>query len=83
MPCSVVCVNYTARVFLQQGASKPSLSSLFKKPVGSWECDTCMVSNKAEASKCIACETPRHSAQPNASSKYSSHIVMCTCTPMI
>ncbi|NWR50420.1 NU153 protein, partial [Regulus satrapa] len=28
----------------------------FKKPEGSWECEVCMVQNKAEATKCIACE---------------------------
>ncbi|NXX28795.1 NU153 protein, partial [Nicator chloris] len=28
----------------------------FKKPEGSWECEVCLVQNKAEATKCIACE---------------------------
>ncbi|NXB73819.1 NU153 protein, partial [Donacobius atricapilla] len=27
----------------------------FKKPEGSWECEVCLVQNKAEATKCIAC----------------------------
>ncbi|XP_054373125.1 nuclear pore complex protein Nup153 isoform X3 [Molothrus ater] len=27
----------------------------FKMPEGSWECETCLVQNKAEATKCIAC----------------------------
>uniref|UniRef100_A0A3P8WRC1 Nuclear pore complex protein Nup153 n=1 Tax=Cynoglossus semilaevis TaxID=244447 RepID=A0A3P8WRC1_CYNSE len=27
----------------------------FKKPEGAWECDTCMIENKAEDTKCIAC----------------------------
>ncbi|NWV23572.1 NU153 protein, partial [Origma solitaria] len=31
----------------------------FKKPEGSWECEVCMVSNKAEATKCIACESAK------------------------
>ncbi|NXT69264.1 NU153 protein, partial [Chaetops frenatus] len=29
----------------------------FKKPEGSWECEVCLVQNKAEATKCIACES--------------------------
>ena len=27
----------------------------FAPPAGSWRCDTCMISNKPEASKCLAC----------------------------
>ena len=55
--------------FFTDTASKSqssSLGSLFKKPVGSWECDTCMVQNKAEAEKCVACETCRQKLKPPA-----------------
>ncbi|NXY59697.1 NU153 protein, partial [Callaeas wilsoni] len=31
----------------------------FKKPEGSWECEVCFVQNKAEATKCIACESAK------------------------
>ncbi|XP_068948570.1 nuclear pore complex protein Nup153 [Petaurus breviceps papuanus] len=31
----------------------------FKPAVGTWDCDTCLVQNKAEATKCVACETPK------------------------
>ncbi|KAM7037026.1 nuclear pore complex protein Nup153 isoform 3-T3 [Passerculus sandwichensis] len=31
----------------------------FKMPEGSWECEVCLVQNKAEATKCIACETAK------------------------
>ncbi|NWU42478.1 NU153 protein, partial [Hylia prasina] len=31
----------------------------FKKPEGSWECEDCLVQNKAEATKCIACENAK------------------------
>ncbi|XP_057881406.1 nuclear pore complex protein Nup153 isoform X2 [Melospiza georgiana] len=31
----------------------------FKMPEGSWECEVCLVPNKAEATKCIACETAK------------------------
>ncbi|NXU88393.1 NU153 protein, partial [Xiphorhynchus elegans] len=31
----------------------------FKKPEGSWECEVCLVQNKAEATKCAACESAK------------------------
>ncbi|NWZ90612.1 NU153 protein, partial [Nesospiza acunhae] len=31
----------------------------FKMPEGSWECEACLVQNKAEATKCIACENAK------------------------
>ncbi|XP_075273008.1 nuclear pore complex protein Nup153 isoform X2 [Opisthocomus hoazin] len=31
----------------------------FKKPEGSWVCEVCMVQNKAEATKCVACESAK------------------------
>ncbi|NXQ10616.1 NU153 protein, partial [Peucedramus taeniatus] len=31
----------------------------FKMPEGSWECEVCSVQNKAEATKCIACESAK------------------------
>ncbi|NWX02207.1 NU153 protein, partial [Caloenas nicobarica] len=31
----------------------------FKKPEGSWDCEVCLVENKAEATKCIACESAK------------------------
>lgn len=46
----------------------PSDSSLAKKfapPSGSWECGSCMLSNKGECDKCVACETPRPGAKPS------------------
>ena len=52
------------------GASKPSgtlslgvppadLRATVKQPVGSWSCEVCLVENKAEASECIACNSPK------------------------
>ncbi|NXP50861.1 NU153 protein, partial [Heliornis fulica] len=32
---------------------------IFKTPPNTWDCDTCLVQNKPEATKCIACETPK------------------------
>ncbi|XP_069552982.1 nuclear pore complex protein Nup153 isoform X1 [Brachyistius frenatus] len=43
----------------------------FKKPEGAWECDTCLVENKAEDTKCVACM----SAKPGASAGPSSSAV--------
>ncbi|XP_012885895.1 PREDICTED: nuclear pore complex protein Nup153 isoform X1 [Dipodomys ordii] len=31
----------------------------FKPAMGTWDCDTCLVQNKPEAVKCVACETPK------------------------
>ncbi|KAM5271160.1 nuclear pore complex protein Nup153-like [Hipposideros larvatus] len=36
----------------------------FKKPEGSWDCEVCLVQNKADATKCVACE----SAKPGTNS---------------
>ncbi|XP_054462264.1 nuclear pore complex protein Nup153 [Anoplopoma fimbria] len=44
----------------------------FKKPTGSWECDTCLVENKAENTKCVACMSAKPGASAGASSSASS-----------
>ncbi|KAG7268437.1 hypothetical protein CRUP_036997, partial [Coryphaenoides rupestris] len=44
-------------------AALPSFGDMFKKPEGAWQCDTCMVDNKAQDTKCVACM----SAKPGAS----------------
>ncbi|XP_061202233.1 nuclear pore complex protein Nup153-like [Neopsephotus bourkii] len=31
----------------------------FKKPEGSWDCEVCLVQNKPEATKCVACESAK------------------------
>lgn len=45
---------------------QPPLTSLFKKAAGSWECPTCMINNKPEQAKCVACGTanPKPSSVP-------------------
>lgn len=52
---------------LAVSSSTPLLNSL-KKPEGSWECSTCLVRNKKEDTKCVACSTPNPNA-PAASEK--------------
>ncbi|XP_028909050.1 nuclear pore complex protein Nup153 [Ornithorhynchus anatinus] len=36
----------------------------FKKPEGSWDCEVCLVQNKAEATKCAACESAKPGTKP-------------------
>ncbi|XP_073446153.1 nuclear pore complex protein Nup153, partial [Dendrobates tinctorius] len=38
----------------------------FKKAPGMWDCDTCLVQNKPESTKCIACETPKPGTEAKA-----------------
>ncbi|XP_013359274.1 PREDICTED: nuclear pore complex protein Nup153 isoform X3 [Chinchilla lanigera] len=40
-------------------ASGTGFGDKFKPAIGSWDCDTCLVQNKPEAVKCVACETPK------------------------
>ncbi|NXT26545.1 NU153 protein, partial [Syrrhaptes paradoxus] len=45
----------------------------FKKPKGSWDCEVCLVSNKAEDSKCVACQSEKPGASvPVTSSSVSA-----------
>ncbi|XP_059206126.1 nuclear pore complex protein Nup153 isoform X2 [Centropristis striata] len=44
----------------------------FKKPEGAWECDTCLVQNKAEDTKCVACSTTKPGASVEGSSSAGS-----------
>lgn len=36
----------------------------FKKPEGSWDCEICLVQNKADANKCVACENAKPGSKP-------------------
>ncbi|KAJ6664504.1 hypothetical protein lerEdw1_007161 [Lerista edwardsae] len=45
----------------------------FKKPKGAWDCSVCLVSNKAEDSKCVACQSDKQGGSvPVVSSNASS-----------
>ncbi|KPP80290.1 nuclear pore complex protein Nup153-like [Scleropages formosus] len=48
-------------VLTSQVGAIPSASfgSLFALPVGTWECDTCLVQNKPDVVRCVACETAK------------------------
>ncbi|KYM79611.1 E3 SUMO-protein ligase RanBP2, partial [Atta colombica] len=45
--------------------AKPSLSELFKPPIGSWECTSCYTRNNSTDMKCLACEAPSSSTTSN------------------
>ena len=47
-----------------EAAKTESLFDKFKPKVGSWDCDTCMVNNKADTKKCVACNTHKPGASP-------------------
>ncbi|XP_054840930.1 nuclear pore complex protein Nup153 isoform X2 [Eublepharis macularius] len=61
-------------VVSSSASCSPSLSGgflgfdKFKKPEGSWDCETCLVQNKADATKCVACE----SAKPGSTTELKS-----------
>ncbi|KAK9878002.1 hypothetical protein WA026_020214 [Henosepilachna vigintioctopunctata] len=40
-------------------SNEKDLMQKFRAPEGSWNCSTCLITNKKDASKCIACETLR------------------------
>ncbi|XP_034943547.1 nuclear pore complex protein Nup153 [Chelonus insularis] len=44
----------------------------FKKPAGTWTCDTCMIQNKNDVTKCVACESPKPGTASDTSDKKSS-----------
>uniref|UniRef100_A0A8B9PH68 Nuclear pore complex protein Nup153 n=1 Tax=Apteryx owenii TaxID=8824 RepID=A0A8B9PH68_APTOW len=51
----------------------PGFGDKFKKPKGSWDCTVCLVSNKAEDSKCVACQSEKPgSSVPVTSSSASA-----------
>ena len=44
----------------------------FAPPAGSWTCDTCLVQNKAEDTKCVSCSTQKPGAKPVSGSDSGS-----------
>ncbi|KAM4631042.1 nuclear pore complex protein Nup153 isoform 2-T2 [Polymixia lowei] len=51
----------------------------FTKAEGAWVCDTCMVDNKAQDTKCVACM----SAKPGASARASSSSAPASSAPLL
>ncbi|XP_044750330.1 nuclear pore complex protein Nup153 [Coccinella septempunctata] len=46
--------------------SSDPLLEKFKPPEGTWECQTCLIRNKSQVTKCAACETPRAEKSQNS-----------------
>ncbi|CAB3990987.1 RANBP2-like and GRIP domain-containing 2 isoform X2, partial [Paramuricea clavata] len=42
--------------------SEKDLQLILKHPVGSWECETCLIQNTADVVRCVACEASKPSA---------------------
>ena len=42
----------------------------FKKPAGAWECDICMIQNKADVTKCPACEAPKPAPKKTGTTQF-------------
>lgn len=54
------------------------LGDAFKKPEGAWDCDVCLVQNKAADVQCVACQA----AKPGASVETKgnkSDLLLCFC----
>uniref|UniRef100_A0A672J0M4 Nuclear pore complex protein Nup153 n=1 Tax=Salarias fasciatus TaxID=181472 RepID=A0A672J0M4_SALFA len=50
------------------------LGDKFKKPEGAWDCDVCLVQNKAADVQCVVCEA----AKPGASMEPKGNKHFCT-----
>ncbi|XP_039257047.2 uncharacterized protein LOC120333756 isoform X1 [Styela clava] len=50
-----------------------SLGSMFKKPTGSWNCESCFLRNDASNSTCEACQTPKSGASASLPNNVSSN----------
>uniref|UniRef100_A0A665TR17 Nuclear pore complex protein Nup153 n=1 Tax=Echeneis naucrates TaxID=173247 RepID=A0A665TR17_ECHNA len=47
--------------------STTGFGTIFSKPAETWDCDTCLVINKPDAVKCVACETTVPTSTPPVS----------------
>ncbi|XP_077987463.1 E3 SUMO-protein ligase RanBP2-like [Glandiceps talaboti] len=46
------------------GVNTMSLADMFRKKPGTWECDACLVSNRADITQCVACGAVKPGAEP-------------------
>lgn len=72
-----MCVFIGAAAVSSAPASIPApllgFGDKFKKPEGSWECDVCFVSNKADVQKCVACQSAKPGAKIESKGKVPSY----------
>ena len=47
------------------------LGDMFKKPEGAWECDVCLVENKAADVQCVACQAVKPGAKVEPKGNFS------------
>ncbi|XP_039286808.1 nuclear pore complex protein Nup153 isoform X2 [Nilaparvata lugens] len=67
--CVACCTPKPGAAAAAPQTKKPEVSgfgNMFKKPQGSWECGSCMIQNKPDCSKCVACETPKPGTSASA-----------------
>uniref|UniRef100_A0A3Q3JKH9 Nuclear pore complex protein Nup153 n=1 Tax=Monopterus albus TaxID=43700 RepID=A0A3Q3JKH9_MONAL len=57
--CKAPQPNSTPSKSADSKPSPASFGTMFTKPAGTWDCDTCLVLNKPDAVKCVACETAK------------------------
>ncbi|XP_064626423.1 nuclear pore complex protein Nup153-like isoform X2 [Lineus longissimus] len=78
---SCVCCS-TAKPKLKHSGSSGSSVAIktdqtlyenLKRPAGNWECPVCMISNKADASSCLACSSPNPTKSNHAPTKESQN----------
>ncbi|KAM7346648.1 nucleoporin 153 isoform 2-T2 [Cochliomyia hominivorax] len=64
MPPAALKPNITGQEPSINNSPKPAIGfgNIFKKSSNEWECDACMIRNKSDVNKCVACETPRKQA---------------------
>ncbi|KAE8625397.1 hypothetical protein XENTR_v10006259 [Xenopus tropicalis] len=56
--------------YAEFGKTQPSLSAMFSRKEGQWECSTCLVINDASKENCAACQT----AKPGSSASQSKEV---------
>lgn len=60
-------------------SDKPLLGSVFKVEQGSWTCNTCMINNKSDVQKCVACNTLKPGLKPEDVKQTDSKPSPFTC----
>lgn len=79
-----MALGFTFESFLGKGASAEAsadastpvgaaavlgFGDVFKKPEGSWDCEVCLVQNRAADVECVACQTPKPGAKAEPKGK--------------
>nr|XP_020462493.1 nuclear pore complex protein Nup153 isoform X2 [Monopterus albus] len=58
-PASSVVLESSSTTTTSTTTTTTGFGTMFTKPAGTWDCDTCLVLNKPDAVKCVACETAK------------------------